>query len=347
MKLYRNLMTLTLILMMTLLFTACNTSTNDEEKNSNAVPSTANSGASTTGTPAVANHGGSTTSNAASSSHSQSTVEDNANNGSVNHTNVNDNSGTSTGTSTNSNNTNNTSVGSNSEDTTDSTGTSNNNNATSNNNYTTGNDQNHTGSTESNATTEANTTTIALKTLMLTVNKSTLNKDTNTTLKVEALYKNNTKEDVTTKVEWIEDKQGIVSIYDHTLIAKEDKDITLQAKLDNKTSNSITLHIYWKVNGHTLPPEPDPKVNNATLLGVDVNNNGVRDDVERWIYETYSYPIERGIMLQNANRLQTQISDISKAHEYAKLSDKSLSCEYYLLVPTPSSVGMHIGIGVW
>ncbi len=37
------------------------------------------------------------------------------------------------------------------------------------------------------------------------------------------------------------------------------------------------------IHGHRLPPEPDPKVNNATLLGVDVNHNGVRDDVERWI----------------------------------------------------------------
>ena len=84
------------------------------------------------------------------------------------------------------------------------------------------------------------------------------------------------------------------------------------------------------INGHILPPEPDPKINNATLLGIDVNHNAVRDDVERWIYKTYKHPIERGIMLQNAHRLQTQISDISKAHEYAKLTDRSLSCEYYL-----------------
>ncbi len=41
------------------------------------------------------------------------------------------------------------------------------------------------------------------------------------------------------------------------------------------------------IQGHTLPPEPDPAINNATLLGVDSNDNGVRDDVERWIYKTY------------------------------------------------------------
>ena len=35
------------------------------------------------------------------------------------------------------------------------------------------------------------------------------------------------------------------------------------------------------INGITVPPEPAPDLNNATLAGVDVNNNGVRDDVER------------------------------------------------------------------
>ncbi len=37
------------------------------------------------------------------------------------------------------------------------------------------------------------------------------------------------------------------------------------------------------IHGHQLPPEPDPVVNDSTLLGLDVNDNGVRDDVERYI----------------------------------------------------------------
>ncbi len=40
------------------------------------------------------------------------------------------------------------------------------------------------------------------------------------------------------------------------------------------------------INGYILPPEPDPKINNATLLGVDINHNGIRDDVERWVVKT-------------------------------------------------------------
>jgi hypothetical protein len=42
------------------------------------------------------------------------------------------------------------------------------------------------------------------------------------------------------------------------------------------------------INGIPVPPEPDPVQNNATVAGVDVNSNGVRDDVERKIAIDYS-----------------------------------------------------------
>ncbi|MDR1614646.1 MAG: hypothetical protein LBS26_03650 [Campylobacteraceae bacterium] len=38
---------------------------------------------------------------------------------------------------------------------------------------------------------------------------------------------------------------------------------------------------------YKLPPEPNVRLNDSTLLGIDTNNNNVRDDVERWIYQTY------------------------------------------------------------
>jgi hypothetical protein len=41
------------------------------------------------------------------------------------------------------------------------------------------------------------------------------------------------------------------------------------------------------INGITVPPEPAPTINNATLAGVDSNNNGVRDDVERVLAKTF------------------------------------------------------------
>ena len=67
------------------------------------------------------------------------------------------------------------------------------------------------------------------------------------------------------------------------------------ATSDWKPSQEIIV-----INGHTLPPEPDPAINNASLLGVDSNDNGVRDDVEIWIYKKYQdgHPIHIDIAMQ-------------------------------------------------
>ena len=70
------------------------------------------------------------------------------------------------------------------------------------------------------------------------------------------------------------------------------------------------------IDGHTLPPEPDETLNNSTLLGIDVNDNGVRDDVERWIYLEMEiqngYPkIERAIGVQMAGAAQMALTDPS------------------------------------
>lgn len=46
---------------------------------------------------------------------------------------------------------------------------------------------------------------------------------------------------------------------------------------------SETAQISEVINGITVPPEPDSDLNNSTLAGIDVNKNGVRDDVERVI----------------------------------------------------------------
>ena len=54
------------------------------------------------------------------------------------------------------------------------------------------------------------------------------------------------------------------------------------------------------INGYILPPEPDETLNNSTLLGIDSNNNGVRDDVERKIVITYKEPIKIELMMAMA-----------------------------------------------
>ncbi len=67
----------------------------------------------------------------------------------------------------------------------------------------------------------------------------------------------------------------------------------------------LSLSLAETIEGHTLPPEP--KNPDATLLGVDVNKNGVRDEVERWIYKTEYYThsqINKVIAMQEAKFYQ-------------------------------------------
>ncbi len=87
------------------------------------------------------------------------------------------------------------------------------------------------------------------------------------------------------------------------------------------------------INGHVLPPEPDPKVNNATLLGVDVNHNGVRDDVERWIYETYKdkHPIYIDIAMQAARAYKLVLESPEKAKEIRKSVNAPYFCGSYYM----------------
>ena len=146
-----------------------------------------------------------------------------------------------------------------------------------------GNGENPTGGSNDG---EDNTTippTTTITSLTLTIGKTSLNKDESSTVKVMAAYSDNSTKEVTDKVEWILTPGGTVKMTNTTLTALKDIQTTIQAKLGNVLSEVIDLSIYWEVNGHRLPPEPDKTLNDSTLLGIDANDNGVGDDVERWI----------------------------------------------------------------
>ncbi len=117
------------------------------------------------------------------------------------------------------------------------------------------------------------------------------------------------------------------------------------------------------INGHVLPPEPDPKINNSTLLGIDSNDNGVRDDVERWIYTRYNtyipciekkievtipdgrvitayedvcedkavpyHQIVREIAMQGARAAQIVIQEPERARETVKFIHAAIDCNAY------------------
>ena len=47
-------------------------------------------------------------------------------------------------------------------------------------------------------------------------------------------------------------------------------------------ANSATVQDEFKI---VLPSEPDPILNATTIHGIDVNKNGVRDDIEIYLYK--------------------------------------------------------------
>jgi hypothetical protein len=72
------------------------------------------------------------------------------------------------------------------------------------------------------------------------------------------------------------------------------------------------------VDGQHLPPVPDPAEANATIAGIDANDNGIRDDVELAIFNEYptssaTSAAVRSAELQFAMDMQMQLTDVSDA----------------------------------
>ena len=154
------------------------------------------------------------------------------------------------------------------------------------------------------------------KILSLDFNQTTieLKENTQTPLKLYAHYDDNTTSEITSNIEWSIGDDSIVEISDTNLIALQEGSTTLQASYSGVESSQISLTVYKEINGYILPPKPDETLNNSTLLGIDVNNNGVRDDVERWIflemkiYNGYE-KIEQVIAMQQAKANQMALAD--------------------------------------
>ena len=105
---------------------------------------------------------------------------------------------------------------------------------------------------------------------------------------------------------------------------KEEKD---------KKIKEIKYHFYVPevINGYMLPIEPDEKINNSTLLGIDSNDNGVRDDVERYILKTYEdhHKIVIEIGFQRSRSYQNMLNNPLDWEENHKSITAGMDCNFY------------------
>ncbi len=112
------------------------------------------------------------------------------------------------------------------------------------------------------------------------------------------------------------------------LISCEDKNIS---------SNKIVKKQAYKeeiINGYKLPPQPDPVINNSTLLGIDSNNNGVRDDVERALlfkYNTKKDRIKLAVAMQTAKAYQVVIKNPSNGLNTKHILNAATYCDIYYI----------------
>ncbi len=137
-----------------------------------------------------------------------------------------------------------------------------------------------------------------------------LSEDNSTQLTITATYDDNSSEDITQKASYTSSDSSVADIDKGLISTFKEGTTTLEVSYGGKNIN-IQVEVYELIEGHLLPHEPqDP---DATLLGVDENNNGIRDEVERWIYKdmpTYHHPeIERVIAIQKAKAYQMALVD--------------------------------------
>ena len=172
----------------------------------------------------------------------------------------------------------------------------------------------------------------ALASINLESNVTTLNVGEKAKLSVMATYSDGSSKELNENIEFIITPTDSVEVNGTVLTAKKDGNVTVQAKAGSILSSILTLNITWVVNGHTLPSEPDKTLNDSTLLGIDINNNGVRDDVERWIYEEYKdkHPIHIDIGMQAARGYKLILdTPTERAREIMEFVEAPLYCELY------------------
>ena len=121
--------------------------------------------------------------------------------------------------------------------------------------------------------------------------KTEINKDETVTPTIIATYSNNTTKEIKDNIEFASVPSDAIEIINNNSIkfVKNTK-VSIRAAVKNSIgerifSDLIDVNVVWIEDGYILPPKPDSKINDSTLLGVDSNNNGVRDDVEIKIFE--------------------------------------------------------------
>jgi len=116
----------------------------------------------------------------------------------------------------------------------------------------------------------------------------------------------------------------------------------LYVKLKDKKNNSEKIYssafhdfVRFAIDDSLEVAGPDPKINNATLAGVDSDNNGIRDDIQRFINQTYPDENIKLALKQAANTWQNFFTDVTNEDNAKYYTDKHAEDLRCLLSKTP------------
>ena len=174
---------------------------------------------------------------------------------------------------------------------------------------------------------------VKVKSIESNVTRIELSEHNQTAIKVMATYEDNTTEDVTQKATYTS-SDSAVDVDKGVIRSNAEGSAVVSISYGGK-STTVQVEVYEMIEGHLLPHEPQNP--DATLLGVDANHNGVRDDVERWIYKempTYHHPqIERVVAMQSAKSLQMALIDPTNKNDAVhKAIERAANCWLYYSV---------------
>lgn len=109
------------------------------------------------------------------------------------------------------------------------------------------------------------------------------------------------------------------------------------------SSGTTTVPPTTTINGIAVPPEPDATLNAATIAGVDSNNNGVRDDLERIAAKTSSNQVEFNNSLNSIKSELTQIyASTPQSREEALIILSQAPCVDVMNIPGRNEITMDV-----
>lgn len=99
-----------------------------------------------------------------------------------------------------------------------------------------------------------------------------------------------------------------------------------KGKKEHNFKTKFKDHAMFVIDQSLEVPMPDPKKNNATIAGIDSDNDGIRDDVQRWINEEFSsQPKVKAAMEQVASGRQLDLINVNDKEKSIEIGKKILN----------------------